>query len=43
MDFEYSDRSKELVEKLTGDTPRLEVGNTRSRIESALRAKGHLK
>ncbi len=33
----------ELVEKLTGEQPRLEVGDTRKRIESSLRAKGYLK
>jgi len=33
----------ELVEKLTGEEPRLEVGDTRKRIESALRAKGYLR
>jgi len=33
----------ELVEKLTGEPPRLEVGDTRKPIESALRAKKYLK
>jgi phosphoribosylaminoimidazole-succinocarboxamide synthase len=36
-------RYVELVEKLTGEKPRLEVGDTRKRIESALRKKGYLK
>jgi phosphoribosylaminoimidazole-succinocarboxamide synthase len=36
-------RYAELVEKLTGEELRLQVGDTRSRIESALRAAGYLK
>ncbi len=32
----------ELVETLTGEAPRLEVGDTRARIEAALRAKKYL-
>ena len=32
----------ELVETLTGEKPRLEVGDTRARIERALQAKGYL-
>ena len=32
----------ELVETLTGEAPRLEVGDTRARIEKALRAKGYI-
>jgi phosphoribosylaminoimidazole-succinocarboxamide synthase len=32
----------ELVETLTGEAPRLEVGDTRARIEKALRAKKYL-
>lgn len=32
----------DLVETLTGDAPKLEVGDTRARIERALRAKGYL-
>ena len=36
-------RYLELVEKLTGEEPRLQVGDTRKRIEAALRAKRYLK
>jgi phosphoribosylaminoimidazole-succinocarboxamide synthase len=36
-------RYVELVEKLTGEAPRLAVGDTRQRIESALRTRGYLK
>jgi phosphoribosylaminoimidazole-succinocarboxamide synthase len=36
-------RYLELVEKLTGEQPGLEVGDTRARIASALRAKGYMK
>ncbi|HTO97282.1 MAG TPA: phosphoribosylaminoimidazolesuccinocarboxamide synthase [Myxococcales bacterium] len=32
----------ELVQTLTGETPKLVVGDTRTRIEKALRAKGYL-
>ena len=32
----------ELVEKLTGQSPELRVGDTRARIEKALREKGVL-
>ena len=32
----------ELVQTLTGEAPRLEVGDTRARIEKALQSKGHL-
>src|SRR5438105_5277864 len=35
-------RYAELVEKLTGEEPELKVGDTRARIESALRARGYL-
>jgi phosphoribosylaminoimidazole-succinocarboxamide synthase len=35
-------RYLELVEKLTGETPQLEVGDTRARIEKSLREKGYL-
>ena len=40
---QLASRYVELVEKLTGEQPRLEVGDTRKRIESALRAKKYLK
>src|SRR3989442_996494 len=40
---QLASRYVELVEKLTGEEPRLEVGDTRKRIESALRAKKYLK
>ena len=32
----------ELVQTLTGEAPKLEVGDTRARIEKALQSKGHL-
>ena len=40
---QLASRYAELVEKLTGEAPRLQVGDTRKRIESALRTKGYLK
>jgi len=40
---QLASRYVELVEKLTGEEPRLEVGDTRKRIEGALRAKKYLK
>jgi phosphoribosylaminoimidazole-succinocarboxamide synthase len=40
---QLASRYVELVEKLTGEPPRLDVGDTRKRIESALRAKKYLK
>jgi phosphoribosylaminoimidazole-succinocarboxamide synthase len=40
---QLASRYVELVEKITGEQARLQVGDTRSRIESALRAKGYLK
>ena len=40
---QLASRYVELVEKLTGEEPRLEVGYTRKRIEGALRAKKYLK
>ncbi|HYV68126.1 MAG TPA: phosphoribosylaminoimidazolesuccinocarboxamide synthase [Myxococcales bacterium] len=40
---QLASRYVELVEKLTGEAPRLQVGDTRKRIESALRTKGYLK
>ena len=38
----YAADVAELVEKLTGEEPELKVGDTRARIESALRARGYL-
>ena len=32
----------ELVRTLTGEAPKLEAGDTRARIEKALKAKGYL-
>jgi hypothetical protein len=32
----------ELVRTLTGEAPKLEVGDTRARIEKSLRSKGYL-
>jgi len=40
---QLASRYVELVEKLTGDEPRLSVGDTRKRIEGALRARKYLK
>jgi len=39
---ELAGKYVELAEKLTGEEPRLEVGDTRARIERALRAKKYL-
>jgi hypothetical protein len=39
---ELAGKYVELTEKLTGEQPRLEVGDTRARIEKALRAKKYL-
>jgi phosphoribosylaminoimidazole-succinocarboxamide synthase len=39
---ELAGKYVELTEKLTGQEPRLEVGDTRARIEKALRAKKYL-
>jgi phosphoribosylaminoimidazole-succinocarboxamide synthase len=39
---ELAGKYVELAEKLIGDAPRLEVGNTRARIERALRARKYL-
>jgi phosphoribosylaminoimidazole-succinocarboxamide synthase len=40
---EVAGKYVELVEKLTGAAPELRVGDTRERIETALRAKGYLR
>jgi phosphoribosylaminoimidazole-succinocarboxamide synthase len=40
---EVAGKYVELVEKLTGESPQLRVGDTRSRIEQALRAKTYLR
>jgi hypothetical protein len=34
-------RYADLVEKVTGESPPLKVGDTRARIEAALRAQGY--
>jgi phosphoribosylaminoimidazole-succinocarboxamide synthase len=39
---ELAGKYVELAEKLTGEEPRLEVGDTRARIERALRARKYL-
>jgi phosphoribosylaminoimidazole-succinocarboxamide synthase len=39
---ELAGKYLELVEKLTGESPDLKVGDTRARIEAALRAKRYL-
>jgi phosphoribosylaminoimidazole-succinocarboxamide synthase len=39
---ELAGKYVELMEKLTGEEPRLEVGDTRARLERALRAKKYL-
>ena len=40
---QLASRYAELVEKLTGEQPALKIGDTRARIEAALRAKGYLR